>query len=164
MSCKFIQHEAKKDVSRKTGKNCLILVHAPMNLIFLPGQPEEGFLEVVVTLGGDIIVLKILLSVEHNALGLDLPVLDVHLVPGQHDGYVLADPDQIPVPIRHVLVGHTRGYIEHDDGTLTLNIVWFKGVVKSIQYQFFPGIKYPTLNLSGFSIHPLFSIRPLTLP
>ena len=35
--------------------------------------------------------LKILLAVEDNGLGLDLPVLDVHLVASQHNGDVLAD-------------------------------------------------------------------------
>ena len=36
--------------------------------------------------------LKILLAVEDNGLSLDLPVLDVHLVAGQHNGDVLANP------------------------------------------------------------------------
>ena len=29
---------------------------------------------------------------EHDGLGLDFPVLDVHLIAGQHDGDVLAHP------------------------------------------------------------------------
>ena len=58
----------------------------------LPGQPEEGLLEVVVRLGGDVVILKVLLPVEDDRLGLDLPVLDVHLVTRQHDGDVLAHP------------------------------------------------------------------------
>ena len=41
----------------------------------LPGQPEEGFLEVVVGLGGNVVVLKVLLSVENDGLGLDFAVL-----------------------------------------------------------------------------------------
>ena len=36
--------------------------------------------------------LKVLLAVENDGLGLDFPVLDVHLVAGQHDGDVLAHP------------------------------------------------------------------------
>ena len=32
----------------------------------LPGQPEEGLLEVVVGLGGDVVILEVLLSVEHD--------------------------------------------------------------------------------------------------
>ena len=36
--------------------------------------------------------LEILLAVEDDGLGFDLPVLDVHLVPGQHNWDVLANP------------------------------------------------------------------------
>ena len=36
--------------------------------------------------------LQVLLAVEDNGLGFDLPVLDVHLVPGQHNWDVLANP------------------------------------------------------------------------
>merc|ERR1719333_1931301 len=89
----------------------------------LPGQPEEWLLEVVVGLGRDVVVLEVLLSVEHNGLGLDLSVLDVDLVAGEDDGDVLTDPDQIPVPVGYVLVSHTGGHIKHDDGTLSLNVV-----------------------------------------
>ena len=35
--------------------------------------------------------LKVLLAVEDDGLGLDLPVLDVHLVASQHNGDVLAN-------------------------------------------------------------------------
>jgi hypothetical protein len=60
-----------------------------------PGEPEEGLLEVVVGLGGDVVVLEVLLSVEGDGLGLDLALLDVDLVAGQDDGDVLADTDEI---------------------------------------------------------------------
>ena len=86
----------------------------------LPGQPEERLLEVVVGLGRDVVVLEVLLSVEHDGLCLDLPVLDVDLVAGEDDGDVLTDPDQVPVPVGNVLVCHTRGHIEHHDGALSL--------------------------------------------
>ena len=58
-------------------------------------QPQEGLLEVVVGLGGDIIVLKVLLSVKGDRLGLDLSLLDINLVTSQDDGNVLADTDQV---------------------------------------------------------------------
>lgn len=61
----------------------------------LTGQPEERLLEVVVGLGGDVVVLKVLLSVEGDGLGLDLSLLDINLVSGQNDWDVLADSDQI---------------------------------------------------------------------
>ena len=91
----------------------------------LPGQPKEGLLKVVVGLGRDVVVLEVLLAVEHDGLGLDLAVLDVDLVAAQHDGDVLADAHEVPVPVGHVLVGHPGSHVEHDDGALALkrNIV-----------------------------------------
>lgn len=71
-----------------------------------PGEPEEGLLEVVVGLGGDVIVLEVLLSVEGDRLGLDLALLDVDLVAGQDNGDVLADTDQVTWVL---LVGVLRG-------------------------------------------------------
>ena len=61
------------------------------------------------------------LPVEHDGFGLDFSVLDVDLVSGEHDGNVLADSDQIPVPVGNVLVSHSGGHVEHDDGALTCN-------------------------------------------
>ena len=40
---------------------------------FLAGQPEEWLLEVVVALGGYVVVLEVLLAVEHDALGFHFP-------------------------------------------------------------------------------------------
>lgn len=60
-----------------------------------PGEPEEGLLKVVVGLGGDIVVLEVLLAVESNGLCLDLALLDVDLVAGENNGNVLADTDQV---------------------------------------------------------------------
>ena len=88
----------------------------------LPRQPEEGLLKVVVGLGRDVVVLQVLLAVEHDGLGLDLAVLDVDLVAAQHDGDVLADADQVPVPVRHVLVRHPGRHVEHHDRALTLKV------------------------------------------
>lgn len=61
----------------------------------LAGQPEEGLLEVVVRLGGDIVVLEVLLSVESDSLGLDLALLYIYLVAAQNDRDVLADTNKI---------------------------------------------------------------------
>lgn len=61
----------------------------------LAGEPEEGLLEVVVGLGGDVVVLKVLLSVESDGLGLDLSLLHVDLVTAENDGDVLANSDEI---------------------------------------------------------------------
>ena len=61
----------------------------------LASEPEEGLLEVVVGLGRDIVVLKVLLAVEGDGLGLDFSLLDVDLVAGEDDRDVLADTDEI---------------------------------------------------------------------
>ena len=44
-------------------------------------QPEEWLLEVVIGLGGDVVVLKVLLSVESDCLGLHLLSLTSTLLP-----------------------------------------------------------------------------------
>ena len=98
----------------------MICVRSKRAVNNLPSEPQEGLLKIVIGLGRDVVILEILLAVKHDGLGLDLPVLDVDLVAGEDDGDVLADSDQVSVPIGHVLVGHTGGHIEHDDGTLTL--------------------------------------------
>lgn len=61
----------------------------------LPGEPQEGLLEVVVGLGGNVVVLEVLLAMEGNGLGLDLALLHVDLVTAQDDGDVLANADEI---------------------------------------------------------------------
>lgn len=61
----------------------------------LASKPEEGLLEVVVGLGGDIVVLQVLLAVESDGLGLHLTLLNVDLVTGQDNGDTLADTDEV---------------------------------------------------------------------
>ena len=58
-------------------------------------QPEEWLLEVVVGFGRDIVVLKVLLSVECDGLGLNFSLFDINLVTGQDDWDILADADQV---------------------------------------------------------------------
>jgi hypothetical protein len=60
-----------------------------------PGEPQEGLLEVVVGLGGDVVVLEVLLAVESDGLGLDLALLHIDLVTAENDGDVLADTDEV---------------------------------------------------------------------
>ena len=64
--------------------------------------------------------LQVLLAVEDNGLGLDLPVFDVNLVASEDDGDVLAHSHQVSVPVWHILVGHTRGHVKHNDRALAL--------------------------------------------
>lgn len=89
----------------------------------LAGEPQEGLLEVVVGLGRDIVVLEVLLAVESDSLGLDLALLDVDLVTAENNGDVLADTNQVTVPVGNVLVGDARGNVEHDDAALAVDVV-----------------------------------------
>lgn len=61
----------------------------------LSGEPKEGLLEVVVGLGGDIVVLKILLAVEGNGLGFHFAFLNIDLVAAEDDRNVFADTGKV---------------------------------------------------------------------
>merc|ERR1712000_462205 len=80
----------------------------------LAGEPEEGLLEVVVGLGGDVVVLEVLLAVEGDGLGLDLALLHIDLVTAEDNGDVLADTDEITVPVGDVLVGGEAKRVNFD--------------------------------------------------
>lgn len=56
---------------------------------------------------------------EHDALGFDFSVFDVHLVAAEDDGNVLTDTDQVTMPVGYVLIGDSRGDVKHDDSTLS---------------------------------------------
>lgn len=91
-------------------------------------EPEERSLEVVVGLGRDFKVLKVLLAVESDSSGLDFSLLcgeeevmdqcragvirksssahlDINLVTTENNRNVLANTLEISVPVRNVLVG-----------------------------------------------------------
>ena len=87
------------------------------------GEPEEGLLEVVVALGGDVVVLEVLTTVEGDHLGLDLAVGGVDLVADEDDGDVVADAGDVAMPAGDVTVGLAGGDLEHDDGAVTLDVV-----------------------------------------
>ena len=70
-------------------------------------NPEEGLFKVVVRFGRNVIVLKILLSVEDNGLCLNLSVLNIHFVATQHNWDVLTHSYQISMPVRHILVSNS---------------------------------------------------------
>jgi len=89
----------------------------------LSSDPDEWLLEVVIGLRGDIVVLQVLLAVESDSLGLDLTLLDVDLVTAEDNWNVLANTDQVTVPVWNVLVGNTRGNIKHDDAALAVDVV-----------------------------------------
>jgi len=89
----------------------------------LTEEPDERLLELVVALGGDVVVLQVLLSVESDLLGLDFTVADVDLVADEDDGDGLTDTGEILVPLGDVRVGDAGAHVEHDDTALAANIV-----------------------------------------
>lgn len=111
----------------------------------LPCEPQEGLLEVVVRLGGDVVVLEVLLAVEGDGLGLDLALLDVDLVAGQDDRDVLADTDEVTVPVGDVLVGDAGSDVEHDDTALAVDVV---AVAKTAELLLARGVPDIELNLT----------------
>jgi hypothetical protein len=61
--------------------------------------------------------------VESDLLALHLPVLDIDFAPHEHNGDVLADSDEVLVPLGHVLVGDPGTDIEHDDPAIAPNAI-----------------------------------------
>lgn len=66
----------------------------------LPCKVKEGLLKIIVALGRYLIVLQILLPVEGNLLGLNLPVLHINLVSAENYGYILTNP-KILMKLKH---------------------------------------------------------------
>jgi hypothetical protein len=117
----------------------------------LPREPQEGLLEVVVGLGGDVVVLEVLLAVEGDGLGLDLALLDVDLVAGQDDGDVLANADQVTVPVGDVLVGDARGDVEHDDTALAVDVVAVAEATELLLSSGVPDIELDLTKVLGYA-------------
>ena len=84
-------------------------------------EPDEGLLELIVALSGDIVVLEVLLSVESDLLSLDFSVLNINLVTNEDNRNVLADSDQVLVPLGNILVGDSRADVEHDNSAMSTN-------------------------------------------
>ena len=61
----------------------------------LPRQPQEWFLEVVVGFGGDVVVLKVLFSMESDGLGLDFALFHINFIACQDDRDILADANEV---------------------------------------------------------------------
>lgn len=61
----------------------------------LSRQPQEGLFEVVVGFGRDIVVLKVLLAMESDGLGLHFTLLDIDFVPAKDDWDLFADTDKV---------------------------------------------------------------------
>ena len=61
----------------------------------LSRQPQERFLEVVVTFRGNVKVLEILFTMEGDCFGLDFTVFDIDFVPAENNGDALADTCEV---------------------------------------------------------------------
>jgi len=105
-------------------------------------DPDEWLLKVVVGLGGDIVVLQVLLAVESDGLCLDLTLLDVNLVTAEDDWDVLADTDQVTMPVWNVLVGNTGSNIEHDDTALAVDIITVSKTTKLLLTGGIPDLEF----------------------
>jgi hypothetical protein len=117
----------------------------------LASKPEERLLEVVVGLGGDVVVLEVLLAVEGDGLGLHLTLLHIDLVTGQDNGDVLADTDEVTVPVGNVLVGDTGGHIEHDHTALAVDIVTISETTELLLTSSVPHVELDGTQVGGES-------------
>jgi len=86
-------------------------------------EPEERLLKIVIAPSAQIIILKVPLAVELDLLRFHLAVLHVNLVSNQDDRDVLANTDDVSVPIGNILVRDPGSHVKHDDGALPLNVV-----------------------------------------
>ena len=60
---------------------------------------------------------------EGDLFRLYLTILDFDLVPGKDDGDIFTYAGKIAMPIGDIFVCNARGDIEHDDGTLALDVI-----------------------------------------
>lgn len=146
--------------------------HSPYKLA---SQVQERLLVIVVTLGRNLVVLKVLLSVKCDLLGLHLPVLDINLVATQDNRDVLTDsaidstadvgqpdltdgtqsnmflgsPTEVSVPCGHILVCKPRGNIKHDDSALAMNVVSITKSSKLLLTSCVPAVKAQLATVCG---------------
>ena len=86
---------------------------------------------------------------ESDLLGLNLAVLHVDLVTNKDDGDVLANTDEIFVPLGDILVGDAGAHIKHDDGAVSTDAIllcYSLILLTSIHHgvhQASPGRRYP---------------------
>ena len=60
---------------------------------------------------------------ESDLLGLDLSVLNFHLISTQNNWNVFANSGQVTMPVGNIFVSDTGGNIKHDNGALSLDVV-----------------------------------------
>lgn len=79
---------------------------------------------------------------ESHRRGLDLSFLDIDLVAAQYNWDILANPLEIPMPVRNVLVGDSGGDIKHDDTALPLNIIPVSEATKFLLSSRIPHVEH----------------------
>jgi hypothetical protein len=70
----------------------------------LPRQPKKWLFKVVVRLGRNVVVLKVLLAVEGNVLSFDFALLYVDLVSAQNNGDVVTNSGEVTYATVNMIV------------------------------------------------------------
>ena len=111
--------------------------------MYLPSEfseePDERLFELIVGLGGNIVVLQVLFPVENDLLGLDFSVLNINFVTYENDWNILANSHEILIPLWNVLVSDSRADIEHDDTTVSVDVV---SISKSSKFLLTGGVPH----------------------
>jgi len=114
-----------------------------------PGKPQEWLLEVVIAPGAEVIVLQVALAMKLDVLRLDLAILYIDFVSYQDDWDVLTHTHDIAMPIGHILVCDARRHIEHDDGTLALDVIAITKTAKLFLTRCVPNIEAQVSTVRG---------------
>ena len=81
-----------------------ICTYKPLVTCQLSCQPQERLLEVVVGFGRNVVVLKVLLSMESDSFGFNLSLLYVHLISTKDDRDIFANSDKITFALLDLLI------------------------------------------------------------
>jgi hypothetical protein len=79
--------------------------------------------------------------VESDLVGLDFSVLDVGLVTNEANGNAWADLGEVLVPLVDISIGVSGGEVEHDDGTVGLDIVALSELSEFLLTSSVPNVK-----------------------
>lgn len=78
---------------------------------------------------------------EYDALCLNFSVFDVDFVATENNRYVLADADQIPVPVGYIFVRYSGCNVKHNYGALSLNVVTITETTKLLLTSGIPHVE-----------------------
>ena len=86
-------------------------------------NPEERLFILIVWFSWDVKVLQVTLAMEGDLAGFYFSVFLIDFVSNQNNGDVITDSGEIFIPLWHVFVGDSGGDIEHEDGSVSTNII-----------------------------------------